>query len=175
MTIDLTPAVCKEALEKEVGLVLAYHPPIFSGLKYTFFFYVFNKGTERLNIVPISFRSLTLSNPLQASLLTLAASGISVFSAHTTLDAIPGGTNDFLVSPFQFKSIRPCSKAVNPPVGFEGAGDGRVIELEEGLELDEIVKRVKSLLGLEFRQSIPPLFVKVEGVFFSFRVERAEC
>ncbi|CED83424.1 Ngg1-interacting factor 3 protein NIF3L1 [Phaffia rhodozyma] len=130
LTIDLTPAVCKEAIDKDVGLVLAYHPPIFSGLK-----------------------SLTLANPLQASLLRLAASGISVFSAHTTLDAIPNGTNDFLVSPFKpHADLRPCSPCGSPPSGFEDAGVGRIIELEEGLAIEEVVKRVKKLLDLEFVQ-----------------------
>lgn len=34
LTIDLTPAVMNEALSLgQVGAIIAYHPPIFSGLK----------------------------------------------------------------------------------------------------------------------------------------------
>lgn len=36
---------------------------------------------------------MTLSDPLQASLLKLAARGISVFAPHTSLDATPKGIN----------------------------------------------------------------------------------
>ena len=38
-------------------------------------------------------KSLTMSDPLQASLLRLSAKGISVFSPHTSLDATPKGIN----------------------------------------------------------------------------------
>jgi putative NIF3 family GTP cyclohydrolase 1 type 2 len=36
---------------------------------------------------------MTLSEPIQASLLKLSARGISVFSPHTSLDATPKGIN----------------------------------------------------------------------------------
>ncbi|KAJ9104055.1 hypothetical protein QFC19_004189 [Naganishia cerealis] len=70
-------------------------------------------------------KSLTLGNPLQASLLKLAASGISVFSPHTSLDSIDGE-----------------------------AGMGRLITFAEdkGLELNEVIARVKELLGLKYIQ-----------------------
>jgi putative NIF3 family GTP cyclohydrolase 1 type 2 len=69
--ISLTPSVCAEALALPAcSAVIAYHPPIFRGLK-----------------------ALTLADPLQASLLKLAARGISVFAPHTSLDATPNGIN----------------------------------------------------------------------------------
>lgn len=53
-----------------------------------------------------------------------------------------------------FASCRPCEPEKNIPNGFEGAGAGRVVELEgEGLELEEVVTRVKKLLGMELGQS----------------------
>jgi len=49
-----------------------------------------------------------------------------------------------------FTSSKACQPEENPPAGFEGAGSGRVVELEgEGLELEEVVKRVKKHLGME--------------------------
>ncbi|KAI5982854.1 GTP cyclohydrolase 1 type 2/Nif3 [Pisolithus marmoratus] len=75
LTIDLTPSVLEEALHPSTALVISYHPPIFK---------------------PLS--SFTLANPLQASLLRLAAVGVSVYSPHTALDAVKGGINDFLAS-----------------------------------------------------------------------------
>jgi putative NIF3 family GTP cyclohydrolase 1 type 2 len=43
----------------------------------------------------------------------------------------------------------------NPPVGFEGSGEGKIITLANALSLDECVQRVKTLLGLKYRSSFP--------------------
>ncbi|KAL8711039.1 MAG: hypothetical protein Q9220_004420 [cf. Caloplaca sp. 1 TL-2023] len=73
LTIDLTKAVADEAIERKDCVVVAYHPIIFRGLK-----------------------SLTLSDCQQQSLLRLALEGISVYSPHTAVDAVPGGLADWL-------------------------------------------------------------------------------
>ena len=54
-------------------MVVAYHPIIFRGLK-----------------------SLTLADTQQSSLLRLALQGISVYSPHTAVDAVPDGMADWL-------------------------------------------------------------------------------
>ncbi|KAG8877062.1 hypothetical protein FRB97_003741 [Tulasnella sp. 331] len=77
---SLTPSVLVEALttsrtQAPTAVIISYHPPIFSALK-----------------------SLTLANPLQRSLLTCAAHGISVYCPHTSLDVTRGGINDWLAS-----------------------------------------------------------------------------
>jgi putative NIF3 family GTP cyclohydrolase 1 type 2 len=71
--IDLTEAVL-EALARQVELVVAYHPPIFSPLRK-----LDGRGTSRL-------------------LLRAAASGVAVYSPHTALDASPEGVNDWLAA-----------------------------------------------------------------------------
>jgi putative NIF3 family GTP cyclohydrolase 1 type 2 len=55
LTIDLTPSVAEEAFQKDsnIGVIVAYHPTIFRGLK-----------------------SLTLNDPLQEIILKCAATGI---------------------------------------------------------------------------------------------------
>ncbi|KAL2002452.1 hypothetical protein VTN02DRAFT_6760 [Thermoascus thermophilus] len=73
LTVDLTKAVADEAIERRDSVVVAYHPIIFRGLK-----------------------SLTLNDPQQQSLLRLAQEGISVYSPHTAVDAVPGGMADWL-------------------------------------------------------------------------------
>ncbi|KAL1962959.1 hypothetical protein VTN77DRAFT_8805 [Rasamsonia byssochlamydoides] len=73
LTIDLTKAVADEAIERRDSIIIAYHPIIFRGLK-----------------------SLTLQDPQQQSLLRLAQEGISVYSPHTAVDAVPGGMADWL-------------------------------------------------------------------------------
>jgi len=73
LTIDLTKAVAEEAIANNHSIVVAYHPIIFRGLK-----------------------SLTLADSQQSTLLRLATQGISVYSPHTAVDAIPGGMADWL-------------------------------------------------------------------------------
>jgi putative NIF3 family GTP cyclohydrolase 1 type 2 len=95
-------------------------------------------------------KSFTLADPIQRSLLSLSARGISVFSPHTSLDATPRGINHWLVQPFAPETS--SGKAISDSTqieGFEGAGVGRRIELNEALDIGEIVKRVKKHLGLE--------------------------
>jgi dinuclear metal center YbgI/SA1388 family protein len=73
LTIDLTEAVLDEALEAGVQFIIAYHPPIFSGLK-----------------------RLTLARPQERTLLRAIRAGMAIYSPHTSLDAAPGGVNDWL-------------------------------------------------------------------------------
>lgn len=135
LTIDLTTSVCKEALDlPNCSAVVSYHPPIFRGLK-----------------------SMTLSEPIQASLLKLSARGISVFSPHTSLDATPKGINTWLIEPFQH--LASSSKPITPttPVaGFEDAGMGKIVQLKQGLGVAEVVKMVKKHLSLEYVQLATP-------------------
>ncbi|MGA0333762.1 MAG: Nif3-like dinuclear metal center hexameric protein, partial [Kiritimatiellia bacterium] len=77
LTLDLTPAVAREAVRIGADWIVAYHPPIFSGLK-----------------------TLSRQQPLTAALLDLVAQGIQVYSPHTALDAAPGGISDWLAGAF---------------------------------------------------------------------------
>jgi putative NIF3 family GTP cyclohydrolase 1 type 2 len=91
-------------------------------------------------------KSMTLSDPLQASLLRLSAKGISVFSPHTSLDATPNGINTWLVVPFI-----PYASSSKPiqPADMEGAGMGKIVMLKDRLEVSRVVKMVKQHLGLQ--------------------------
>jgi len=73
LTIDLTSAVLDEAGQRGAELVVAYHPPIFKGLK--------------------RVRASRTGEQVVAAAL---ARGIAVYSPHTALDAAPGGVNDWL-------------------------------------------------------------------------------
>ena len=68
-TIDLTHAVLDEALAAGARLVIAYHPPVFEGLK-------------RVRHGSILQRAIRAD--------------VAVWSPHTALDVAPGGTNDVL-------------------------------------------------------------------------------
>lgn len=73
LTIDLTMDVLLEAEQLGAGAIIAYHPPIFSGLK-----------------------RFTADDPASAVVLQAAAARTAVFSPHTALDAAPGGMTDWL-------------------------------------------------------------------------------
>ncbi|PWN19223.1 NGG1p interacting factor 3 [Microstroma glucosiphilum] len=143
LCIDLTTSVLSEVLQHpHISTILCYHPIIFRGLK-----------------------TLTLSDPQQATLLRCAAEGISVYCPHTSLDAARGGINDWLAegcksSPSEAFSAAPApcqkSKATSIPEGHEGAGMGRHFSLAEPVELITLVQRLKKHLGLEHVQVATP-------------------
>ncbi|KDQ62882.1 hypothetical protein JAAARDRAFT_168173 [Jaapia argillacea MUCL 33604] len=151
LTIDLTPRVLHEALSHPTppSLILSYHPPIFNPLP-----------------------SLTLSNPLQKTLLTCASNGISVYSPHTALDGVWGGICDWLAGGL-FAHPEGWGGTVRGKDGKEfgvgmgrGQGEeegwveviedlkedlgapGRIVRFNHPVEFGEIIKRVKKHLGL---------------------------
>lgn len=76
ITNDLTEPVLDEALSlPTVGLIIAYHPPIFQ-----------------------SFKRLTQSSAKERILLKCVQAGIAVYSPHTSLDNMEGGINEWLLS-----------------------------------------------------------------------------
>ena len=153
----MTTHVCDAALaQPDVFAILTYHPPIFSGLK-----------------------SLSLSNPLQRSLLRCIAAGVSVYTIHTAADNAIGGVNDYMGSgllqfagvetdpdgmcwpsrePSEKSSLAALSPAKDVPEGQEGAGGGRIVRLAESakggraLSRNEVVRAVKQRLNLQYRQ-----------------------
>jgi len=122
LTIDLGEDVLAEASEQGVDLIVAYHPPIFSGLK-------------RLG------RQVAGERVVMDAL----GAGIAVYSPHTALDAAPGGVNDWLAEALGAKSSEPIVPARD---GTPGYGMGRRMSLAEPASLDEIVRRIKAHLGL---------------------------
>ncbi|KAF9218550.1 NGG1p interacting factor 3 [Gyrodon lividus] len=132
LTIDLTPAVLEQALEPLTALVVSYHPIIFKPLA-----------------------SLTLSNPLQASLLKLAAAGVSVYSPHTALDSVHGGINDWLAYCVGISENSTASdhsfnvSLLGEPKGDEG-GIGRLLTLQDPVAIEELVTRIKERLCVEY-------------------------
>ncbi len=76
LTIDLTERVAAEAERKKCAAVVAYHPPLFQGVK-------------RIVDGPGSSAS-------QRVVLRMARAGIAVYSPHTAMDAATGGVTDWL-------------------------------------------------------------------------------
>lgn len=125
LTIDLTTAVLEETLKVPTALVVTYHPPLFQ---------------------PIT--SLTLGNPLQASLLKLSAAGTSVFCPHSSLDATWGGINDWLADGVMGPQKATAKVNILGEIKGEAGGAGRIVTLDEPIPIEELVQRVKKHLSL---------------------------
>jgi len=121
LTIDLSDEVVDEAEALGARLIIAYHPPIFQGLK-----------------------RLRSSEPAERIILRSAAHGIAIFSPHTALDAAPAGVNDWLLDAFTLSERGPCMPhSVDPRYG-----QGRFGVLVEPLALADAVTLIKGHLGL---------------------------
>lgn len=90
LAIDLTDAVAREALRGGFDAVIAYHPPIFKGVRTI---------TDR-------------AESPTGMLADLLAARISILSLHTALDAAVGGTNDILLDAFELASRAPLEPMV---------------------------------------------------------------
>lgn len=111
--------------------IIAYHPTLFKSLS-----------------------SLTLSNPLQASLLRCAAAGISVYSPHTSLDAVQGGITDWLAEGLLGSGSGKVEILGDEKIGTGGqkqGGVGRIVRLEEKISMSVLQERAKKHLGLKHR------------------------
>ncbi|KAJ2860103.1 hypothetical protein FB639_005676, partial [Coemansia asiatica] len=128
LTIDLTTATLDEALDDPaVGVIVAYHPPIFS-----------------------AWKSLSMSNLKQSLVLKCAAAGVSIYSPHTSLDSCANGINDWLASLVGEGKVMPVTPA-DPAdaAGQENVGSGRLVELAVPRPLSEIIADIKSRLSLD--------------------------
>lgn len=133
LAIDLTQAVLQEALHHDVQAIVAYHPPIFAGLK-----------------------RIVASDSKGALLGELVERGMVVYSPHTALDAVPDGVNDWLLDAFDTASRKPIvpnpgvlgTRAAESTSHSSAPGQGRLGELRTSIELEAAVRQVKAHLGL---------------------------
>lgn len=77
LTIDLSEPVLREALDRQIGIIMSYHPPWFKGEK-----------------------SLTLDprRGMMRMVALCASQGISIYSPHSALDAIKDGRIQCMIS-----------------------------------------------------------------------------
>lgn len=132
LTVDLTPEVMEECVRRGAEVILAYHPPLFRPMK-----------------------RLVLQDVKQRVILEAVMAGMSIYSPHTSLDAAEGGINDWLAAlvagsgKYTAAPIQPtASYAPNSKEQTENTGMGRVVQLEEAVELKVLVESLKEQLEL---------------------------
>jgi putative NIF3 family GTP cyclohydrolase 1 type 2 len=88
VALELSDALLAAALGQGVQMLLLHHPPIFSPLT-----------------------DLRSDRPHVKRLLAAARADLAIFSAHTNLDAAPGGVNDALAARLGLVQTRPLVPA----------------------------------------------------------------
>lgn len=83
IALDVTEMVVEEAIEKDVQLIIAHHPPIFRPLK-----------------------KIATDTPEGRILSKLIKHDIAVYAAHTNLDVASGGVNDLLANALELKDTQ---------------------------------------------------------------------
>ncbi|MCS5696157.1 Nif3-like dinuclear metal center hexameric protein [Desulfofundulus thermocisternus] len=86
LCLDVNEAVCREALERDVQLIVAHHPLFFKELK-----------------------QIRMDRPAGALVAGLIRAGVSVYAAHTNLDRCRGGVNDVLARRLRLQDIQVLS------------------------------------------------------------------
>lgn len=125
---DLTAPVLQEAISMNADFIVAYHPPWFRAEK-----------------------RMTLTGGL-GLMCRASHHGISVYSPHTALDAIPGGINDFLIRfgdfPYIDHPVAILGTKANEPED-RVTGYGRIVELKDGITVEQACDAVMRLLHLD--------------------------
>lgn len=92
MTLDVRPEVVAEAIEKKIDLIIAKHPPIFRPVK-----------------------RLTPDNPQNKMYLDLVKNDIAVYAAHTNMDIMENGLNDWFCEALEIDVINYLTKTHEVP------------------------------------------------------------
>lgn len=134
--LTITPESAAEAVARDAQLIVSHHPLPFRPLK-----------------------RLTDETSEGRLLLELMAARIAVFSPHTAFDSAQQGINQRLAAGLALSEIAPLV-----PGEQLGAGSGRWGVLDAPLRLDELARRVKTLLAIDNVQAVGVLDAAVRKV-----------
>jgi len=129
LAIDATLEVVAEAADAGCGLIIAYHPVIFEGLKRVV------KGQPAFEAVRRC---------------------IAIYSPHTALDVAAGGTNDVLADAVSMQNRAPLRTSVRARERGTGEGIGRVGDIAR-TDRRAVVEQLKRALGVEAALVAGPL------------------
>lgn len=122
VTLDVRPAVVEEAIEKDIDLILAYHPPVFSKV-------------ERFD----------LSDPQIKMYQKLLANNIAVYAVHTSMDRAVNGTNEWLAQALSLENV----KHWDDPTHHSNVSLGRYGKLPKAMTRAEVINHVKKAFNLD--------------------------
>lgn len=127
VTLDVRPAVVEEAREKNVDLLFAHHPPIFRA--------------------PNTLRD---DQPQEKMYADILRQNLAVYAAHTNLDTVTGGMNDWLAEQYGFSQLEILAPHGSTNRGKEAEapfGMGRVGQLKTPMPIEDYAQLVKEKSG----------------------------
>ena len=122
--LDITEAVVDEAIAAKCDLIVSHHPLIFKAL-----------------------RQVSDATYQQRCVVKALAAGVSIYSAHTSLDNAPGGVNHRIAALLGLQKLRWLS-----PRDGEDAGSGLVGELPASEPDAAFLARVQRIFGVQCLQ-----------------------
>ena len=122
--LDVTEAIVDEAIAAKCNLIVSHHPLIFKAL-----------------------RQVSDATYQQRCVVKALAAGISIYSAHTSLDNAPGGVNHRIAALLGLQKLRWLS-----PRDGEDAGSGLVGELPASEPDAAFLARVQRTFGVQCLQ-----------------------
>jgi dinuclear metal center YbgI/SA1388 family protein len=128
-TLDITPELVREAVDKKVDLIVSHHAVVFRPLK-----------------------DLRTDNPKGQLLETLIKNDIAVYVPHTAMDITNGGINDQLAALFELQDVtflRETGRDDEQPRGI-----GRIGTLKKTCSLTELADAVLDKLSAPFLRMI---------------------
>ncbi len=125
VTLDVTPKVINEAIQKGVNLIISHHPLIFKPLV-----------------------KITEDDYIGSMVLKLVRSGISLYSAHTNFDSASGGLNDILCNMISLRDLEVLSNELHFNEGGT-YGIGRVAHISEEITIEKLINKLKTALNID--------------------------
>lgn len=123
VTLDVRPEVVREAIFHRVDLLIAKHPLIFCPIK-----------------------KLNIDDPQNKMYVDLLKHDIIVYVAHTNIDIVKPGLNDWFLEMLDVKNEGFLKQTHE--ISDISYGIGRVGELSEALSLREFSKKIKEVFSL---------------------------
>ena len=124
LALDCTKEVIEEAKSIKTEMIITHHPLIF-------------RKPSRI-----------VYEDLQGfKIIELIKNDISLYSSHTNLDSVKGGINDSIVNILGFEK----GKIIDPSKikGYEDSGIGRIVTLKEAIDIEDLIKQVKTALSIK--------------------------
>jgi dinuclear metal center YbgI/SA1388 family protein len=126
VSLDTTLKVIEEASLKKCELIISHHPLLFR-----------------------KAASVTEDTLIGRKIRKAIQNNINIYASHTNLDVRANGINDLLIKLLGFDRAVVMEKSANPRAGSED-GIGRLVVLEEPINLSTLCAKVKESLKLSF-------------------------
>jgi len=134
--LDATEAVLDEAIATGSSMIVSHHPFIYAPIK-------------RINSDDLMGRKI----------LKAARAGLNIYSAHTNLDFVKDGINEYLAVMMHLHNIMPLQPYISPTEGF-----GRVGDLTNKVYANDLALGIEALLNDSLVRVVAPKAAQVRRV-----------